>query len=381
VLAPSDASGWFGGGTLVTADPTIAIDSCAPERALQLLSLAFESHVPAVAVAVLPYDGPASVHVYPGAWRAAESAEGGWEAWGTPPDLTGVRLARPAVDRPLLGNLFSEMDERDYTRAVRAAHDAIRDGDVYVLNLTYRLRGRPTEAAGEAFLSLNRTSPAPMAALLACPTSALASVSPERFVSAVRNADGTIDVTAEPIKGTASRDPDPDKDAALAAGLAASEKERAEHIMIVDLERNDLGRVCEPGSIRVDPLFGIFATPYCHQMVSVVRGRMRADVGIAELIEATFPCGSVTGAPKLAAMRTVEALECGARGAYTGALVVATPGRLDSSVLIRTLEYRHGVAVWGTGCGITIDSDPAAEWQESVLKTRPVRGSAGYSAI
>lgn len=385
VLAPSGSTGWFGGRGLVTVDPTIAIDSCPPARALQLLAIAFDSHVPVVTAAILPYEGPAAVFVYPGAWLACPAEEGAaWTAWGAAPGAApGVaqRVPLPSPDeRPLLGEPFSDMGEFGYTRAVDLAQEAIRDGDVYVLNLTYRLRGTPALSAGAAFERLIEGSPTPMAALLGRPGGSIASVSPERFVSATRDAGGVVQVTAEPIKGTAPRDSDPGKDAALAAALAASEKERAEHIMIVDLERNDLGRVCDPGSIKVDPLFGVFPTAYCHQMVSVVRGRLRADAGVSDLLEATFPCGSVTGAPKRAAMRIIGELEASSRGAYTGALVVAMPGRLDSSVLIRTLEYRDGAVLWGTGCGITIDSDPAAEWRESELKTWPVRGGRDYSA-
>ncbi len=130
-----------------------------------------------------------------------------------------------------------------------------------------------------------------------------------------------------------------------------------------------------PGSIAVSPLYDVEETPYCHQLVSTVHGVMRERAGFAELLEAAFPCGSVTGAPKISAMRIARELEGSPRGAYCGALVVATPGRLDSSVLIRTLEYRPGgSAAWGTGCGITFDSDAAAEWLESELKASPALG-------
>jgi anthranilate/para-aminobenzoate synthase component I len=201
----------------------------------------------------------------------------------------------------------------------------------------------------------------------------IVSISPERFLS-VRQ-EGRRRVEVWPIKGTCPRREDPTEDAATAAELAVDPKEHAEHVMIVDLERNDLGRVCEPGSVQAEPLCEVFQTPYCHQMVSRVGGTMRDDVSIGELIEATFPCGSVTGAPKIAAMESIERIERSPRGVYTGALVVAMPGALDASVLIRTLEYRlDGTACWGTGGGITIDSDPEAEWQEALLKAQPVIG-------
>jgi anthranilate/para-aminobenzoate synthase component I len=145
--------------------------------------------------------------------------------------------------------------------------------------------------------------------------------------------------------------------------------------MVVDLERNDLGRVSHPGSVVVDPLLDVMPTPYCHQMYSTVHGRLREDVPLAEVLEATFPCGSVTGTPKLAAMEVIQDLESSPRGLYTGALVVAMPDRLDSSVLIRTLVDDGTAASWGTGGGITIDSDPHEEWLESVLKASPVVGT------
>jgi anthranilate synthase component I len=144
--------------------------------------------------------------------------------------------------------------------------------------------------------------------------------------------------------------------------------------MVVDLERNDLGRVCVPGSVRVEPLGAIETTSYCHQMVSSVRGLLRLDASVGEALCALFPCGSVTGAPKLAAMRIAGQLERGERGIYTGSLIVAMPGHIDSSVLIRTVELDGDEVRYGTGCGITIDSDPAEEWRESELKTHPLLG-------
>ena len=144
--------------------------------------------------------------------------------------------------------------------------------------------------------------------------------------------------------------------------------------MIVDMERNDLGRVSETGSVFVDPLRRVVPTPYCHQMVSVVHGELRPDATMAEVLAATFPCGSVTGAPKISAMSHIERLESSPRGAYCGSLLVARPGRLDSSVLIRTAEHSDGIATYGTGGGITWDSDPAAEWAETLVKATPITG-------
>jgi len=170
------------------------------------------------------------------------------------------------------------------------------------------------------------------------------------------------------------------EDAENASSLLADVKERAEHVMVVDLERNDLGVVSEPGSIVVDPLYRVLTTPYCHQLVSCVRGMLRDEVTVGELLDACFPCGSVTGAPKRSAMRIASELETGARGSYCGSILVAMPGVLDSSVLIRTLEG-HGEleARWGAGAGITSESDPAFEWLETLLKASPAIGDLAPS--
>lgn len=374
ILAPSADAGWFGGSWLVAADPVEVHGSIPITRALDLLAATFESDHPRVSVAVLPYDGEASVHTYGGAWRREGDT---WSQWAHAFALEGSAAPDSRlepVSQPLLRSAAAEMDQSAYGRAVAHAHEAIRAGDIYVLNLTYRVRGVPAGSPGQIYQSLLADAPAPMAALLGHPSRSLASVSPERFVSAMRKEDGSVSVTTEPIKGTAPRHERRADDFASAQSLVKSEKERAEHVMIVDLERNDLGRVCEIGTVLVDPLFAVFPTPYCHQMVSTVRGTLAATAGIADLLQATFPSGSITGAPKRSAMQHIAMFEVSERGAYTGSLVVAMPGMLDSSVLIRTLEFDHDTAAWGTGCGITIDSDPATEWGESELKCWPVLG-------
>ncbi len=260
------------------------------------------------------------------------------------------------------------MSRVGFRRAVRSVGEAIERGDVYVLNLTYRLRGEPTVSPEEAFSALLTRASADMAAFWRIPGLTVASASPERFV---RVAGEQIEVC--PVKGTRPR-ANGAADVSMATQLACSDKERAEHVMIVDLERNDIGRVCVPGTVSVDPLFEIASTPYCHQMVSTVCGQRRADATLWDVLESTFPCGSVTGAPKIAAMREIAALETSSRRTYTGSLVVAIPGELDSSVLIRTAEYTDDQVSWGTGGGVTIDSDPADEWLETLLKAAPFLG-------
>jgi len=374
VLAPSSQSGWFRGSWLVAADPIEVHEGISHSAARALVEQTFESDQPRMTVAVLPYDGAAQVHTYSGAWRREGAT---WSRWGRTFDAREVEssgLSLSPLSQPLLRDACAEMNDAQFAHAVERAQESIRSGDIYVLNLTYRVRGVPAGSPGQLFLQLLKDAPAPMAALVGSPRGSLASVSPERFVMATRERDDSVTVTTEPIKGTSPRRSTEAADLASAQSLVESEKERAEHVMIVDLERNDLGRVCETGSVVVDPLFAVFPTPYCHQMVSTVRGSLSASAGIADLVEATFPSGSITGAPKRSAMQHISRFEISPRGAYTGSLIVAMPGRMDSSVVIRTLEFGEGEAVWGTGCGITIDSDPAAEWRESELKCWPVLG-------
>ncbi len=279
---------------------------------------------------------------------------------------------------PLLERTSWDLSGRAYRGAVRSARERIAAGDVYVVNLTARVSGRLVTPPAETFDALLARSGADMSAFvdgIPGETPWIASVSPERFVRVTREAGARL-VEVCPIKGTRPRGSDPVTDAVAAAELSADDKELAEHVMVVDLERNDLGMVCATGSVHVDPLYEVVATPYCHQLVSSVRGILRHEATFAELLAATFPCGSITGAPKRAAMRVIGELEATQRGAYCGALLVAIEGELESSVLIRTLEASSdgSHAVWGTGCGITHDSIPAAEYLELLLKASPVLG-------
>ena len=363
VLAPSDETGWFGGTPLLCVDPVIDERSASLEEVAAALESVIRAEDPMVAAALLPYSGPARLRVYSEGSVYAPHAE-------HPDDGTATSSSS---DMSLLQGWEGDFDMPAYVAAVEWCQERIRAGDVYVLNLTTRICGRPALGPVHAFNYLAARFAGSMSALWLEEDRSVVSISPERFLSVGQEGGRRVEVW--PIKGTRPRCDDPAKDAEMAAGLLADPKEHAEHVMIVDLERNDLGRVCEAGSVRADPLCEVFQTPYCHQMVSRVSGALRQDASIGELLEATFPCGSVTGAPKVAAMRAIESIERSSRGVYTGALVVAIPGALDSSVLIRTLEYRSGgTACWGTGGGITIDSDPEAEWQEALLKARPVTG-------
>ena len=260
-----------------------------------------------------------------------------------------------------------ESPER-HLAAVSRALDYIMAGDIYQVNLARRLGCafpvRPGTAPGlSLFAALEAEAPAPFAIWLGDGErgTALVGNSPERFLS--RSVAGQVETC--PIKGTRPRDLS-DPFHRQAAELLASAKDRAEHVMIVDLERNDLGRVCQTGSVQVLDLCQVLTLPTVHHLVTKVRGQLRPDVGLAELLRATFPGGSVTGAPKIRAMEIIAELEPARRGPYTGATGwLGAAGDLDLALAIRTALIRdQGLTLW-VGGGIVADSQPAAELAET----------------
>jgi para-aminobenzoate synthetase component I len=259
-------------------------------------------------------------------------------------------------------------DRERHERAIVRCQDAIRAGEVYQANVCTRfeleLAGRPV---GVFAAGVERHRPA-RAAFVTGSWGALASLSPELFLAR----QGSL-VRSSPIKGTTPRLGGP-LDAANAAALRASVKDRAENVMIVDLVRNDLGRVCVTGSVTVPELLAVRPAPGVWHLVSTVDGRLGPGVPDAELLAAAFPPGSVTGAPKLRALRLLAELEAAPREAYCGAIGMASPvAGLELNVAIRTLEVGPGGRAWiGVGGGITIDSDPAAEWAECQAKAAPL---------
>ncbi|MDQ2649509.1 MAG: anthranilate synthase component I family protein [Actinomycetota bacterium] len=274
-----------------------------------------------------------------------------------------VRPARPWPGPPWRGpttdDWSSTLDGPAFRKGVEAIREAIAAGDVYQVNLTRRLSAPLPVGADIAALgaALAEGNPAPYSAVVRLPHLGcqVASASPERFLWR----DGSV-VRSSPIKGTASDE----------SGLTA--KDRAENVMIVDLVRNDLGRVCEWGSVEVPALLALEHHPGLVHLVSTVSGRLRPGVGWADAIAATFPPGSVTGAPKLAALAHIAQLEVGPRGIYCGAVgwVDADLVQGDLNVAIRTFWIEDGRLHFGTGGGITWDSDPEDEWQETELKAR-----------
>ncbi len=258
---------------------------------------------------------------------------------------------------------------RDADAAIAAIRAQIAAGGVYQVNLTTRLHAAWEGDASAWFDALRASQPDGYCAYLDLGSHRIASVSPELFFD--WNEGGIL--TTRPMKGTAPRDADPERDAGFARYLRESAKERAENLMIVDLLRSDLGRIARTGSVRVASLFDVAALPTVWQMTSTVRCRTGAEVGLPEVFGALFPCGSVTGAPKVAAMRTIAALEPGPRGVYCGAVGLLRPGgHATFNVAIRTVavDAPAGHAECGIGSGITYDSTAAGEWAEWIAKTR-----------
>jgi aminodeoxychorismate synthase component I len=258
-------------------------------------------------------------------------------------------------------------DEASYLKAILRAKEHIEAGDVYQVCLTRRSELAFAGDPWQLYQRLRELNPAPFAAYLVLGEVTLLSCSPERFLSL--SSDRWVE--SRPIKGTRPRGCDPASDRVEQRTLRNSEKDRAENLMIVDLVRNDLGRVCETGSVHVPELMLIESYATVFQMVSTVRGRLRSDRNLFDLVRATFPPGSMTGAPKLAAMEILDRLEPVRRGIYAGALgFLDLRGGAGLSVVIRTIFLKNERAYVHSGGGIVADSRPAAEWRETEDKAR-----------
>jgi para-aminobenzoate synthetase component I len=274
---------------------------------------------------------------------------------------------------PVLPRWRSSLDRATFECHVESILEHIGAGDCYQVNLTRRLTSESAVDPVALFAALERYNPSPHGAFLrvrgasGAPALAVVSASPERFLS-WRGAE----VETRPIKGTGT---DP-------ATLSASAKDRSENVMIVDLARNDLGRVCEPGSVFVPALCALEAHPGLHHLVSTVRGRRRAGIGVGPLVRATFPPASVTGAPKPRVMQIIEDLEPVRRGVYCGAVgwIDTERDQGDLNVAIRTFTVANRRTHLGVGAGIVADSDPAGEWAETELKAARLLAAAGAEA-
>ena len=274
---------------------------------------------------------------------------------------------RPLVEQfavPGLEGLTSNFSRDDYLKAVAQVIEYIRAGDIFQANLTQRLLAHAGEDSLDLYERLRRVNPAPFAGLMRWDDWAVVSASPERFL----RVDGR-EVETRPIKGTRRRSRGPEADLFTRDELRESEKDQAENVMIVDLLRNDLSRVCEAGSIRVPQLCGVETYETVQHLVSEVRGRLRDDASVWDLFRVTLPGGSISGAPKVRAMEIIAELEPTSRGPYCGSLFyVGANGQSDSNLLIRTFVERHGWLQLGVGGGIVAQSDPAAEYEETLIK-------------
>lgn len=297
-------------------------------------------------------------------------------AWAiAPPDEIDVHaraVAAVSVDSPTAldddaveaRTASGRHEPAEYAALIERCRDAIREGDAYQLCLTTRFEVPGRIDPARAYQRLRDRTPAHHGGLIRSGGVALASASPERFLDV---ADGIV--STRPIKGTRPRGATPAEDAALAQELRASEKERAENVMIVDLMRNDLSRVCEPGTVGVDALLEVESYPAVHQLVSTVSGRLRPATTVGDLLDAAFPAGSMTGAPKLSAMTILHDLERGPRGVFSGCYGwVGDDGALDLAMVIRSIVVHPGGAYVGAGGGITWRSDAAAEVAEVAVK-------------
>jgi para-aminobenzoate synthetase len=299
------------------------------------------------------------------------------EEWLAATERRLAGLAEPAPPAPAVAGAltFTAREGRDaYLANIDACLHEIVEGETYEVCLTTQLHSDGAIDPVAAYRALRARNPAPHAALLRLGDLSVLSSSPERFL----RVDRERVVESKPIKGTAPRAVHPIEDAYRAAALRADEKSRAENLMIVDLVRNDLGRVCVLGSVEVPRLMAIESYATVHQLVTTVRGRLRDDATAIDCIRAVFPGGSMTGAPKLRTMEIIDRLETGPRGPYAGALgFLSINGTADLSIVIRTLVASpHGVQI-GSGGAIVAASDPDAEHDEMLLKARAVLAAVG----
>lgn len=303
------------------------------------------------------------------AWYAEIVAwqPGATHAWrGTLGHSVGPPVA-PPLDLPAPPSVSWSvaLDRAGYVERVQQVLEYIAAGDIYQANLTFHMRGHSSATPWEVFQRLCERTAAPFGAYLSFPDMTILSASPERFL----HCTSTGKVETRPIKGTRPRGATPAADANLAHELYTNEKERAENLMITDLLRNDLGQVCEIGSVRVPTLWEVVSLPTVHHLVSTVTGQLKPGVSGWELLRACWPGGSITGAPKRRAMQIIAELETQRRGVYCGSIGYwSFDGSLDTSIVIRTMIERQGVYTWGVGCGIVADSNPDAEYDEALLK-------------
>ncbi len=278
-----------------------------------------------------------------------------------PPEPSCVKLNAQLI--------VSNFSQADYIKAVEKTQGYILAGDIFEGTVSQRFKASLPDGLSpyDLYLRLRKINPAPFSGYFNLDThQIIASASPERFLKL----NHTL-VETRPIKGTRPRGKNPQEDKALLNELKASEKDRAENIMIVDLMRNDLSRVCLPHSVKVPQLCEIETYPSVHHLVSVVQGKLQPDLGPIDLLRATFPGGSITGAPKIRAMSIISEIEPTSRGPYTGNLgYIGFDGQLDLSILIRSFCLKDKQVTFQVGGAVVLDSEPAAEYAETLVKAK-----------
>lgn len=346
------AIGWFGYdlGRRIEMLPSLAMD---------------KENLPDMAVGI--YDWSVVVdHQQQRSWlvaqgRVASTKRRWWQL------LKLFKSVTPSCSLPpfnVTGEVVSNLSKSAYATAFARIKDYIRNGDCYQVNFAQRFSA-PAEGDGwHAYRRLRELNPAPFSAFMRTPYGQALSSSPERLLE-LRDTQ----VETKPIKGTRPRSATPEADSALAQELANSRKDQAENLMIVDLLRNDISRVCKPGSVKVPKLFDIESYATVHHMVSTVRGELETDKDACDLLQACFPGGSITGAPKIRAMEIIEELEPQRRGLYCGSIgYIGFDGQMDTNITIRTLVYNQGEVRCWAGGGIVHDSKMEAEYQETFDK-------------
>jgi len=291
-------------------------------------------------------------------------------------DFASISTSSPVDEISLAQIQVEEDNPEQFLTSVDRIHDYLRTGDVFQVNLSreWRAQFQSPVSPGVLYSCLRKANPAPFAALLQLDNWSLISSSPERLIE-VRNGQ----IQTRPIAGTRPRFPGED-DTARIQELLDHPKERAEHVMLIDLERNDLGRVCIPGSIEVNEMMAIESYAHVHHIVSNVRGQLRPEITPGQAIAATFPGGTITGCPKVRCMEIIAELEGVGRGAYTGSIgYLNRNGSLDLNILIRTLHYHENKVRFRAGAGIVIDSIAERELEETRAKARGMLRALGQA--
>jgi len=278
-----------------------------------------------------------------------------------------LRTMLPVPDVAVRVRDLQEEDSSDFLSGVSRIKQYIREGDVFQVNLARRWQGELVSgSAADLYGCLRRSNPAPFAGIADFGEQQIISSSPERLVQVC---DGKAET--RPIAGTHPRSPQPEEDARLRAALMDSPKERAEHIMLIDLERNDLGRICQAGSVAVDELMAVESYAHVHHIESTVSGRLRPDVTPGQVLGALFPGGTITGCPKVRTMQIIGELETSPRLAYTGSMgYLNRDGDMDMNILIRTFMLNGSRLSFKAGAGIVADSDPQRELNETRAKAK-----------